>query len=330
MTEYVTTTPGLYPLPDEEKDVLADLKGRQKGDLIDGDEPPDVREVYEGIRADAIERQEAAGLDLIVEGQHRWDDMLGHPLSVSDAVETRSIERYYDNNNFYRDPAVVGELEPTGDVAVELEAASDLAEGDLQAVLPGPYSLFDLATDEYYGDEAVFLDAVGEFLAGEVDPFPDHTTLFLLEPSLVVNPPGEHAARASQAIDLVANATDADVVVHTYFGALDEETYAHLLDADVDGVGYDLVAAPEATVELLGEYGIPDSVALGVIDGQNTLVESPGAIRERVEWFEDRLPEAIDPDTVYVTPNTELFYLPVSKFEAKLDALGSAYTEVEA
>jgi 5-methyltetrahydropteroyltriglutamate--homocysteine methyltransferase len=329
MTEYVTTTPGLYPLPDDAKDVLAGLKGRQKGDLIDGGESGDVSETYEEIRADAIQRQADAGLDRIVEGQLRWDDVLGHPLSVSDAVETRSIERYHDNNNFYRDPVVTEALSPTGDVAAELDDAAARTD-DLQAVLPGPYSLFDLATDEHYGDETAFLDALGSFLAAEVEAFPDHETLFLLEPSLVANPPGDHAAGASEAIDRVAAATDADVIVHTYFGAFDEKTYAHLLDAGVDGVGYDLVSAPEETVELVREYGIPDAVALGVIDGQNTLVESPETIRERVEWFENRLPEAIDPETVYVTANTELFYLPVSKFEAKLDALGSAYEEVTA
>jgi len=329
MSEYVTTTPGLHPLLDDAKDVLADQKGRQMSDLISGDEPAEVRETYDEIREDAIERQIEAGIDLIAEGQLRWDDMLGHPLSVSDAVETRSIERYYDNNNFYRDPAVVDDLEPTGDVAAELDAAVELTD-DFVSILPGPYSLFDLATDEHYGDDADFLDAVGEFLAGEVAEFPDHETLFLLEPSVVVNPPGDHAARASEAIDRVAGATDAEVVVHTYFGAIDEETYAHLLDARIDGVGYDLVTAPEETVTLVREYGIPDSVALGVIDGQNTLVESPDTIRDRVEWFEERLPEAIEPETVYVTPNTELFYLPVSKFEAKLDALGAAFEEVHA
>ncbi len=38
MTEYVSTTPGLYPLPDWAKDDLSDLKGHQKHDLISGDE----------------------------------------------------------------------------------------------------------------------------------------------------------------------------------------------------------------------------------------------------------------------------------------------------
>jgi len=38
MTEYVSTTPGLYPLPDWAKDDLSSLKGHQKHDLISGDE----------------------------------------------------------------------------------------------------------------------------------------------------------------------------------------------------------------------------------------------------------------------------------------------------
>jgi 5-methyltetrahydropteroyltriglutamate--homocysteine methyltransferase len=70
-------------------------------------------------------------------------------------------------------------------------------------------------------------------------------------------------------------------------------------------------------------------VALGLVDGQNTLVESPETIAERVTWFEDRLPDASTPETAYLTSNTELFYLPVNRFAEKLHALGAA-TEVEA
>ncbi|NIS36828.1 MAG: 5-methyltetrahydropteroyltriglutamate--homocysteine methyltransferase, partial [Actinobacteria bacterium] len=66
-----------------------------------------------------------------------------------------------------RDPAVVDELAPSGDVAAELSAAVELTDAPLQAVLPGPYSLADLATDEYYGDEAEFLVAIAAFLAAE-------------------------------------------------------------------------------------------------------------------------------------------------------------------
>ncbi|WP_302080670.1 5-methyltetrahydropteroyltriglutamate--homocysteine methyltransferase [Salinibaculum rarum] len=331
MTRVVATTPGLFPLPDWAKEELSDLKGHQKDDLISGDESNEITAAYDRARSEVVDRQQAAGLDRIVEGQLRWDDMIAHPLAVADGVETRGIVRYYDNNNFYREPVVTGDLSASGDVAGELDAASEQVDDGLQAVLPGPYSLADLATDDHYGDEAAFLDGIADFLADEAAQFPDVETLFLLEPSLVENAPDDgEDERASEAIDTVANAVDADVVAHTYWGALEEKVYAHLMDADVDAIGFDLVSNHDENVYNVQEYGTKDDVALGLVDGQNTLVESPETIRERVDWFDDQTNG--DYDTVYATSNTELFYLPVNKAEAKLDALADAaeLEEVEA
>jgi len=324
MTQLVSTTPGLYPLWDWAKDELSDLKGHQKHDLISGSESDETETAYQSVRKEFIDRQQEAGLDRIVEGQARWDDMLAHPLAVHDSVETRGIVRYYDNNNFYREPVVTDELGFDGDVAEELEATAELVDDGLQAVLPGPYSLADLATDEQYDDEADFLGAIAEFLAGEVDAFPSVETLFLLEPSLVENPPeGDEGERVSDALDTVVDAIDTEVVVHPYWGALDEKVHAHVLDADIDALGYDLVSDPDANVYNVQEYGTTDDVALGLVDGQNTLVESPETIKERIDWFTDQTPNE-EYGTIYATTNTETFYLPVNRFEEKLDALANA------
>jgi len=326
MTDVVATTPGLYPLPDWAKDDLSNLKGHQKHDLIDGEEDAAVADAYGDVRAEFVADQRDAGLDRIVEGQGRWDDMLAHPLTVHDSVETGGIVRYYDNNNFYRDPRVVGDLDASGDVAAELSAAADRLDNDvLQAVLPGPYTLADLASDEHYGDEAEFLDAVGDFLADEVGAFPAHETLFLLEPSYVTNAPGDDLNElASETIDRVAGATDADVVVQTYWEAFEEAAYAHLMDADVDAVGFDFVAADRDTnLEYINELGTKADIALGLVDGQNTLVEDAETVAERVDWVHDQIP-AQEFDTTYVTPNTETFYLPVNKHNAKLSVLAEA------
>jgi len=324
MTDVTATTPGLYPLPDWAKDELSDLKGHQKDDLISGDESGETVEAYDRARTEIVDRQREAGLGRIVEGQLRWDDMLAHPLCVHDNVETRGIVRYYDNNNFYREPVVRGELTADGDVAAELGSGSDVD----QAVLPGPYSLSELATDEHYDDDAAFLDAVAEFLAAEIDPFPAVETLFLLEPSLVTDAPGDGSdERVSDAIDTVATATDADVVVHTYWGSIPEKPYAHLMDAGIDAIGFDFVSDHEGSVYNIQEYGTKDEIALGVVDGQNTLVEDPEEIAERIEWVREQVP-AEGFDRIYATSNTELFYLPTNKAEAKLDALAAAPAEV--
>jgi 5-methyltetrahydropteroyltriglutamate--homocysteine methyltransferase len=323
MTEVLATTPGLYPLPDWAKEELAELKGHQKDDLISGDESAEITGTYDRVRDELVDWQIEAGLDRIVEGQARWDDMLAHPLSVHENVETRGIVRYYDNNNFYREPVVRGELSPDSDVATEL-SASDAT----QAILPGPYSLSELATDEHYGDDAAFLGAITEFLAAAVDSFPPVETLFLLEPSFVTDAPGDgEDERASEAIDTVAAATDAEVVVHTYWGSIPEKPYAHLMDADVDAIGFDFVTDHEGSVYNIQEYGTKDDIALGVVDGQNTLVERPGEIADRVEWVRDQVPvESFD--TVYVSSNTELFYLPANKARTKLGALAEGAEEV--
>ncbi|MFB6095061.1 MAG: 5-methyltetrahydropteroyltriglutamate--homocysteine methyltransferase, partial [Halodesulfurarchaeum sp.] len=246
-----------------------------------------------------------------------------------DAVETGGIVRYYDNNNFYRDPIVRGDLTPDDDMAADLDAAASVAQLDgatLQAVIPGPYSLFDLATDEHYGDDREFLSALADFLAAEVADLPEPVeTAFVLEPSLVTTPPSAGLDEAaSDAIDTVVGALDADVVVHTYWGALEERVHAHLLDADLDAIGYDFVSAHEANRSLIAEYGTADDIAMGVVDGQNTLVETPETVLERVEWVVENTPPAQDFGTVYLSPNTELFYLPVNRFEEKLETLAAA------
>ncbi|WP_262176378.1 5-methyltetrahydropteroyltriglutamate--homocysteine methyltransferase [Haloarcula laminariae] len=323
MPEIVATTPGLFPLPDWAKDELSDLKGHQKTDLISGDEGGAISDAYDRARSEVVSLQTDAGLDRVSEGQLRWDDMLAHPLAVHENVETRGIVRYYDNNNFYREPVVTDDLTTGGDVAAELDAAAELVDSGLQAVLPGPYSLADLATDEHYGDEAEFVGAIADFLVREVEQFPDVETLFLLEPSLAENPPEDgEDERASEAVDAVASAIDAEVVVHTYWGPIEEKTYAHLMDAAVDAIGFDLVADHDKNVYNVQEYGTKDSVALGVADGQNTRIESPETIRDRIDWFEQQTNTAYD--TVYATTNTETFYLPVNKFEDKIRSLANA------
>ncbi|MFC6726794.1 5-methyltetrahydropteroyltriglutamate--homocysteine methyltransferase, partial [Halobium palmae] len=63
MTDLVATTPGLYPLPDAAKRRLSDLKGHQKGDLVTGDEGPEITAAYDEARAEVVADQRDAGLD---------------------------------------------------------------------------------------------------------------------------------------------------------------------------------------------------------------------------------------------------------------------------
>lgn len=323
MTEYRATTLGLFPLPDWGKDELSSLKGHQKHDLIGSNESEELTEVYDSLRTEVIETQQNADLSYIVEGQLRWDDMLAHPLTIHENVETRGLLRYYDNNNFYREPVVTGPLTPSGDLAKDLEKATENTNS-LQAIIPGPYSLADLATDEYLNDREEFIAEIAGYLVSELRECPPVESMAIIEPSLVTSPPDreEYAVIASLIAD-VASAVEADVILQSYWGVLAGGLYEELLTTSITGVGFDWVTAADESKELLSEYGVPETVSIGVVDGQNTLVESPEDIQEELAWFDDTT--GIDrPETIVITPNTELFYLPVSKFEAKLESLGAA------
>lgn len=319
----LATTPGLFPLPDWAKDELIELKGKQKDDLISGDEGSEITDVYERAREEVLELQHESGLDRIGEGQLRWDDMLSHCLAVHEVVETGGLRRYFDNNNFYREPIVRGPLTRDGDVPGELEAlARQAPEERRQLVLPGPHTLASLATDDYYDDHRAFREAIASFLAEELEDAPSCETCLILEPALATDPPAAPDS-ALEAIEIVAaaghTAGSRDVLVHTYWGVPTPTCYEGLLEQSGIGVGLDIVTAPSEAATLIEEYGVGNSQALGIVDGQNTRLETPTELETRLE----RLPAAIrEADRTYFTTNTELFYLPSSSAAAKLDLLG--------
>ena len=319
MVEIMSSSLGLYPLPDWTKDELSKLKGHQRDGLISGNESSLINSVYDSAREFIIGEQQTAGIDLIVEGQLRWDDMLAHPLIVHDSVEARGLVRYYDNNNFYREPAVVGELTSNGDVARELEKTSELVSTP-SAIFPGPYSLSKLATDEYYGSETEFLEAMGGFVQEEIQGLPETSYLTLLEPSLAVDPPhGDERELITDLLKKIKNVVKTELIIQTYWGAFDEETYAILLELGV-GIGFDFVTAERSNLELLSEYGASKMASIGAINGQNTNVESPEEVQRLIEGILEKSP---DIQRVVVTPNTGLFYLPENRFTDKLGVLGS-------
>jgi 5-methyltetrahydropteroyltriglutamate--homocysteine methyltransferase len=292
--------------------------------------PPDVDlDDAHAIRRIHVRTQLDAGLDFVAEGQAGWNELLAHPLAVHDATRLGAAEPYPYADTSYRPPVVTGGLGFDGALAGELDAAGSIltdAGADpgerLQATLPGPYTLAALARDDHYGDERALLAAVGGFLAGEAAALPPVGAVVLLEPALVARPPGDGMdERASAAVDAVADAADAPVVVSCPGGALAPTVHAHLLDADVAAVGYDFTADHDACLSLVAEFGTKDDVALGVVDARDAEVESADTVAERLEWVRDSLPPAMDFDAAYAAPSDALHRLPWPATEGKLRAL---------
>jgi len=324
MTELVATTLGLFP-------VAGWADAAPARGSVGADEPAAADELTAGgdarTREAVLDAQVAAGLARVVEGQLGWRDGLVHPLVASDGVEAGERRTSDGTDATDRVPRVVDDLRPSGAVAAELAAArAHLVAGDppLQAVLPGPYTLADHAVDAHYGDGADLLAAVADLLAGEAAAFPPIETLVLVDPSLVGSPPPEELdPRVPEAVDAVAGAVDADVVLFAPGGALGEKLYAHLMDADVEALGFDFLTERADTLYNVTEYGTTDAVAAGVVDGGAPAVADADTVRERLAWIDEQVPTQ-EFDRIYVAPNAGLRSLSVAAAKSTLSTLADA------
>src|SRR5262245_14768983 len=104
-----TTLSGSYPkLPTGPAEVnLPLVKNRQdQGKASDSDVAEAVRETTRRVLA----LQDAAGIDLPVDGQAAWDDAQTYVARGLGGIEIAGLIRYLDTNTYYRQPEIVGEV----------------------------------------------------------------------------------------------------------------------------------------------------------------------------------------------------------------------------
>ncbi|HZC31090.1 MAG TPA: hypothetical protein VE261_06185, partial [Gaiellaceae bacterium] len=71
-------------------------------------------DVYEAETRRAIGELEAAGVDVINDGQIRWDDLFAVFARAWGGVSRGPLERFYDNNTYFRQPVIEGPITTDG------------------------------------------------------------------------------------------------------------------------------------------------------------------------------------------------------------------------
>ena len=152
---------------------------------------------------------------------------------------------------------------------------------------------------------------------------PAHRTLLVLEPALVHAPPAPGMdARVSAAIDRLADATDAAVVVYPYGGTPPERVHAHLMDADVTALGHDFIAAPDDALYTINEYRTTDEVAMGILPIDGPWLGAR-ALRNRTRSIVEAVP-AQSFETIHLLPDSPLRGVAPSALSSLLAPLAQA------
>ncbi|HUG06676.1 MAG TPA: hypothetical protein VMQ78_09055 [Candidatus Limnocylindria bacterium] len=309
-----TTVIGAYPkISDEHQDLRRALHRHDRGELdADG-----LANVLDESTRWAIGELDWAGIDVINDGQVRWDDLLAPFARAWSGCDRGALERFYDNNTYFRQPVITGPITTEGRTLVrDFEFARGAARGQLKAAVCGPLTFATLAEDRHYRSLEDRTLAVADAIALEIRGLgaAGATLVDVEEPALVARP--EHFALARAAIERLALA-GVPLALQTYFFPADP-----LLDAlaafPVAQIGIDVRSRETHVLEKLST--LRQTVVLGIVDARNTRVETESELVALIEAALRRIPA----DYLWLAPTTGLEYLPHDVAVQKLKALVAA------
>ena len=309
-----TTVTGAYPkISDENQELRRALHRHDRGELdADG-----LSRVLDESTRWAIGELDWAGLDVINDGQVRWDDLLAPFARAWNGCDRGPLERFYDNNTYFRQPVITGPITTEGNTLVrDFEFARGVARGQLKAAVCGPLTFATLAEDHHYKSLEERTLAVADAIAKEISGLgaAGATLVDIEEPALVAHP--EHFALARAAIERLA-AAGVPLALQTYFFPADP-----LLDAlaafPVAQVGVDVRSRDTHALERLNK--LRQTVVLGIVDARNTRVETESELVGLIEAALKQIPA----DYLWLAPTTGLEYLPHDVAVKKLKALVAA------
>lgn len=266
-----------------------------------------------------LREQEAAGMDLVTDGQIRWED-LAHPIARSVSGLTRgTLKRFFDNNVYYRKLEVNGGLRwSKSSTAEEFRLASSLAKRPVKAVLPGPLTLVSFTEPKAGQSRQELLEIYTPLLAQEAQALAaaGAQEIQIDEPAFA---PGEPLLeKGVEAVNRILEGIKARRWVACYFHDV-SKILPSLAKLKVEVLSLDLISGPGLPAEL--KKGIwKGEVAVGVLDARNTRLESVEEIKRLI----GQAAQAIPAERLWLSPNCGLEFLPHGSAVKKLKRLKEA------
>jgi len=294
---------------------------------------PDIWRIPEPFRTSAqddatilaIRDMERAGIDIVTDGEIRRESYSNHFALALDGIDAESLGTLDRGHRTTPVPRVVGRVRRRG--AVELRAAEFLLRNTDRATkvtLPGPFTMSQQASNEFYADEAEmamdYAAAVNEELRELKTAGVD--VVQLDEPWVRTAP--EKATRwGITAINRALQGIEGPTVVHLCFGYAavveDKPSGYTFLPQLADCVARQIsieAAQPRLDLGVLSELA-GKSILLGVLDLGDAEVETAEVVAARLR---DGL-RYVAPEKLIAAPDCGMKYLPRETAFGKLKAL---------
>ncbi len=323
-----TTVVGSYPQPrwlvDPEKLAAAGVPRIRR---------PEVWRVEETVREEAqddavrlaVRDMERAGVDVVSDGEQRRESYFNQFATKLGGIDPDrpgvAINRVGRQSAV---PRVIGPI--AREVPVLLRDAQflrNVTDRTIKITVPGPFTMTQLAQDDYYRDDErlamAYADAVNAELR-DLEPIVD--VVQLDEPYMQARP-DRARAYAVPAIDRALRGIAKTTVVHMCFGyaftVKDKPSgYSFLPELDRCSAKQISIEAAQPRLDLSVLAALPSkTIVLGVLDLGAPTAETPAVVAERIQAALKHAPAS----RLVIAPDCGMKYLPRALALAKLTAM---------
>ncbi len=336
---------GGYPRFGETHELL--VLRRTMDALANGDRTSaDLLDAQNDMTRRAIADQVHAGLDIITDGQIRWNDPISHIPAKLDNIRIDELLPFFDTGTYFRQPVVTAKVQRRGQLVADEYSFARNALGHLptpsakegklaiKPVLTGPYTLakYSLTENGNGGsrprDTSEHLETrardFADVLAVEIEALAQGgAQLIQIDEPAILYHSADWSIFERALASLIAARTRVrqsgrvlELALYTYFHDA-APLYEKLMSLPVDVIGFDLTVSHSLRARLASE-GSPKPLALGVISGVVEELEDCEAIARDIE----PLLHKIGSGRAYIGPASGLEYLSRRHAIEKLQLLG--------
>lgn len=319
----ISTVVGNYPkTPDAPKPqkLRSALHRFDKGEIT----KEELGRIEDEVTKEVIDEQIEAGIELVSDGQIRWDDAQTYFAQKIKGFSINGLLRYFDSNMYYRQPVVDEPLKWQERILLEdYRYARKISSVPVKVVITGPLTLARLSQDKSYNNFenlvlklAEILNQEAQSLLGENPPL-----IQFDEPALLTSKKDFSLFKKASAL-LTQNITS-ETALYLYFGDV-EGLYPEILELPFDTFGLDFVQGGR-NWKIIKTAPFTKNLGLGIVDARNTKLE-------RVEYLVakiNHISENFQADKIYVNPSCGLEFLPREIAFKKLKILAEAVTRLK-
>ena len=273
------------------------------------------------------EEHERAGLDTVVDGEMRRNEMVEYFAHRIDGYEFNGPVKVWGHNYFDK-PSVVDEVSYGEEWLVsEYEFTADVATRPVKVPITGPYTLANWSFNEVYDDEEALAYELADLVNEEIEALVAAGARYIQidEPALATTP-NDHAI-VGECLERIVDDVPEDVRLglHVCYGDY-SRIYPEILDYPVEEFDVELCNGGYEQLDVFKDTPFTKDLAMGVVDAHVAEVESVAEIKDNIL----KGLEIVPPERLTVSPDCGLKLLPREVAYGKMENMVTAAREIEA